>query len=280
MSNYKFRKGLLKGLLYSAVIFFLAVCILPFVEALLSSLRPNVELFSRSTHIFLPTSISLYHYKELLVDTRFLMYYMNTTIVTIGTMALVIPISALAAYSLTRFKFFGRDLYARSILLTYMLPPILLFLPLHAVLTRLGLVDSRAGLIFAYTSFCLPLSIWLLRAFFMGIPISLEEAAMVDGASRLYAFFRIVLPQVISGIVAVSVFVCVVCWNEYIYALVLTSTDEMRTLPVGMANFIRMYTVDWGMIMASVVLASLPLVILYIFIQAHLLKGFTGGIKG
>ncbi len=161
-----------------------------------------------------------------------------------------------------------------------MLPPILLFLPLHAVLTTLGLVNSRAGLIFAYASFCLPFAIWLLRAFFMGIPVDLEEAAMVDGATRLSAFFRIVLPQAVSGLVAVSVFVCVVCWNEYLYAVVLTASDDMRTLPVGLATFIRVYTIDWGMVMASVVLTSVPLVVLYIFVQRHLLLGFSGAVKG
>lgn len=103
---------------------------------------------------------------------------------------------------------------------------------------------------------------------------------MVDGATRLSAFFRIVLPQAVSGVVAVSVFVCVVCWNEYLYALVLTSSDEMRTLPVGLATFIRLYTIDWGMVMASVVLTSVPLVVLYVFVQRHLLKGFAGAVKG
>lgn len=280
MRSYKLRKGLRRGLLYGGVIFFILVSIFPLVEALLSSLKPPAELFKRSPHMFLPASVTLLHYKELLGGTRFLVYYLNTTIVTMGTLALVIPISALAAYSLTRFEFPGRELYRRLILFTYMLPPILLFLPLHAVLTRLGLVNTRAGLIFAYTSFCLPFAMWLLRAFFVGIPISLEEAAMVDGATRLSAFFRIVLPQVISGVVAVSVFVCVVCWNEYLYALVLTSSAEMSTLPLGLANFIRMYTIDWGMVMASVVLTSVPMVILYIFVQRHMLKGFAGAVKG
>jgi len=114
----------------------------------------------------------------------------------------------------------------------------------------------------------------------MGIPVDLEEAAMVDGATRLSAFFRIVLPQAVSGLVAVSVFVCVVCWNEYLYAVVLTASDDMRTLPVGLATFIRVYTIDWGMVMASVVLTSVPLVVLYIFVQRHLLLGFSGAVKG
>lgn len=280
MSRYKFGKGLRRGLLYISVILFVVVSIFPFVEALLSSLKPPAELFSRSPHMFLPASISLIHYKELLWGTRFLTYYLNTIIVTMGTLALVISVSTLAAYGLTRFRFPGRNLYARLILFTYMLPPILLFLPLHAIMSKLGLVNTRAGLILAYTSFCLPFSMWLLRAFFAGIPLSLEEAAMVDGATRLSAFFRIVLPQVVSGIVAVSVFVSVVSWNEYIYALVLTSGAEMATLSVGIANFVRFYSVDWGMIMASVVLASLPLMVLYVFVQRHLLKGFTGGVKG
>lgn len=266
--------------MWTGVVFFVIVSIFPLVEALLSSLKPPSQLFSRSSSIFLPSSVTLLHYKELLGGTRFLTYYFNTTVVTFVTLALVIPISALAAYSLTRFEFPGRDLYRRLILFTYMLPPILLFLPLHAVLTRLGLVNSRAGLIFAYTSFCLPFGMWLLRAFFVGVPVSLEEAAMVDGATRLSAFFRIVLPQVVSGVVAVSVFVCVVCWNEYLYALVLTSSAEMKTLPVGLATFIRMYTIDWGMVMASVVLTSAPLVVLYMFVQRHLLKGFAGAVKG
>lgn len=280
MRSYRTRKDVRKVLMWTGVVFFVIVSIFPLVEALLSSLKPPSQLFSRSSSIFLPSSVTLLHYRELLGGTRFLTYYFNTTVVTFFTLALVIPISALAAYGLTRFEFPGRDLYRRLILFTYMLPPILLFLPLHAVLTRLGLVNSRAGLIFAYTSFCLPFGMWLLRAFFVGVPVSLEEAAMVDGATRLSAFFRIVLPQVVSGVVAVSVFVCVVCWNEYLYALVLTSSAEMKTLPVGLATFIRMYTIDWGMVMASVVLTSAPLVVLYMFVQRHLLKGFAGAVKG
>jgi multiple sugar transport system permease protein len=281
MTSYKVRKTVRNSLLWVGVMFFVAVSIFPLIEAFLSSLKPPAQLFSRSPHMFIPSSVTLGHYWELLGDTKFLIYYFNTTFVTLVTLALVIPISALAAYGLTRFAFPGRDLYRRLILFTYMLPPILLFLPLHAVLTTLGLVNSRAGLVFAYTSFCLPFAIWLLRAFFMGIPVALEEAAMVDGATRLFAFFRIVLPQAVSGIVAVSVFVIVVCWNEYLYALVLTSSDEMRTLPVGLATFIRLYTIDWGKVMASVVLTSVPLVVLYVFVQQHLLKGFAGGaVKG
>jgi multiple sugar transport system permease protein len=280
MTRYKVRKTVRTILVAVGVMFFVAVSIFPLLEAFLSSLKPPAQLFSRSPNMFLPSSVTLLHYQDLLGGTKFLIYYFNTTFVTLVTLALVIPISALAAYGLTRFAFPGRDLYRRLILLTYMLPPILLFLPLHAVLTALGLVNSRAGLIFAYTSFCLPFAIWLMRAFFMGIPVSLEEAAMVDGATRLSAFFRIVLPQAVSGLVAVSVFVCVVCWNEYLYALVLTSSDEMRTIPVGLATFIRVYTIDWGMVMASVVLTSVPLVILYIFVQQHLLKGFAGAVKG
>ena len=280
MTNYNVRKTVRNSLLGVGVMFFVAVSIFPLIEAFLSSLKPPTQLFSRSPNMFLPSSVTLQHYQELFEVTRFLTYYFNTIFVTLVTLALVIPISALAAYGLTRFAFPGRDLYRRLILFTYMLPPILLFLPLHSVLTTLGLVNSRAGLIFAYASFCLPFAIWLLRAFFMGIPVDLEEAAMVDGATRLSAFFRIVLPQAVSGLVAVSVFVCVVCWNEYLYAVVLTSSDDMRTLPVGLATFIRVYTIDWGMVMASVVLTSVPLVVLYIFVQRHLLLGFSGAVKG
>ncbi len=284
MIRHKIVKGSQRALLYGGVAFFVLICSFPLIEAFLSSLKPDEELLSRSSHVikmFLPTSISLSHYKKLLFHTRFLVYYKNTIIVTVITVGLVIFISALAAYGLTRFKFLGRELYVRLILFTYMLPPILLFLPLHAILSQLGLTNSHAGLIYAYTSFCLPFSIWLLRAYFKGIPIALEEAAMIDGANRMTAFFRIVLPQAIPGMIAVSVFACVVCWNDYIYAMTLTTSDEMRTLSVGLAGFVTTYSIDWGTVMASVILATLPLLVLYIFVSKHLLKGFGGGgIKG
>jgi ABC-type glycerol-3-phosphate transport system permease component len=202
----------------------------------------------------------------------------NSAIVAAGTTVAVISIGLLGAYSLSRFRFPGRRLMGRVILLTYLLPSVVLFLPLYLMLSKLGLVNSLLGLVIAYSTFALPVALWLLKAFIDSIPLELEMAAMVDGASRVGCFFDVVLPQALPGIISTALFTFILAWNEYLYALVLLSRDSVKTLPPGVMTMLTSaFNIEWSLLMAASVLMSLPLIASFAFLQCHLTRGFGAG---
>ncbi|WP_439544917.1 carbohydrate ABC transporter permease [Sandarakinorhabdus sp.] len=253
----------------------------PLVWMLLTSIKPAVELFSR-TPKWLPEAVTFEHYTRVLTDTPFLKYFGNSMILAISTTVLVILISVLGAYSLVRFKYRGRETLATLVLFTYLLPSVVLISPLYLMLVNLGLANTLASLVAAYMTFALPYALWLLRSFMAGIPEDLESAAMVDGASRMGAFIDVVLPQALPGIISTALFTFILAWNEYLYALVLVNSDEARPLTTGVMNMlISAFNIEWSLLMAASVMMSVPLVILFAFFQRYLTSGFgAGGVKG
>jgi multiple sugar transport system permease protein len=171
---------------------------------------------------------------------------------------------------------------ARAVLFTYLLPHVVIVIPLYLLVAKLGIINTPFSLIFTYTAFALPFGLWLLRSFMSAIPPDLESAALVDGASRMEAFFDIILPLALPGILTTALFTFILAWNEYLYALVMVSKDLNKTLPVGVISLLTTgFDVDWSLLMAASVLMSLPLVILFGVLQKHLTRGFgTGGVKG
>jgi ABC-type glycerol-3-phosphate transport system permease component len=181
---------------------------------------------------------------------------------------------------LTRFRFRGRETIAGLILFTYMFAPIMIIIPFYVAMRFLALTNTHLGLILAYTAFCLPFSLWLLRTFFQSIPLEIEEAARIDG-SRLQAVIYVVLPLALPGVIATGTFTFILAWNDYIFARVLLSADEMKTLPVGIADLYNASVVDWGMIMAAGLLVIAPVAAVFVFIQKFLAVGWgSGGVKG
>jgi multiple sugar transport system permease protein len=270
-----------KSLVSLAVWLVVLIVVFPLIWMVLTSVKPQSELF-RIPATFWPTRITFEHYQTLLNETPFLKYLRNSIILSTSTTFLVIVVAVLGAFSLTRFAYRGRERIALLVLTTYLLPSVVLVLPLYLMMVRVGIANSLFSLVVAYTTFALPYALWLLRSFMSSMPEELEWAALVDGASRLGAFFDVILPQAIPGIISTALFTFIVTWNEYFYALILVNTDEARPLTTGVITMlVTSFNIEWSLLMAAAVAMSLPLIIIFVFLQGYLVKGFaTAGVKG
>ena len=211
----------------------------------------------------------------------FLTYFWNSIFVAGCATLLTIVVATLAAYGITRFRFRGRETIAGTMLFTYMFAPIMIVVPFYILMRGAGLTNSHLGLILAYTTFSLPFSMWMLRSFFQSIPLELEEAAMIDGASRPKAVRLIIVPLALPGVIAVSIFTFIVAWNDYLFARVLIGTDNLKTLPVGIQDLYESTITDWGMVMAAGVMITIPALLFFLAVQRYLIAGWgTGGVKG
>ena len=253
----------------------------PLVWMILTSVKPQFELF-RIPPTILPQEVTFEHYHRVLVETPFLKYFRNSVILSIGTTVVVVLIGTLGAHSLVRFAYPGRERIAQLVLFTYLLPSVVLIIPLYLLMVWLGIANTLFSLMLAYTTFALPFALWLLRSFMQGIPQDLEAAALVDGASRMEAFVDVILPQAVPGIISTSLFTFILAWNEYLYALVLVNTDEARPLTTGVMNMlITAFNIEWSLLMAASVMMSLPVIVVFALLQKHLTRGFgAGGVKG
>lgn len=253
----------------------------PLFWMVVTSLKPSFELFRRPPTM-LPETVTFEHYWRLLTETPFLLYFRNSVFLASSTTAVVIVIGTLGAYSLVRFRYRGRESLAFLVLFTYLLPSVVLIIPLYLFMVKLGLSNTILSLVIAYTTFALPYALWLLRSFMAGIPEDLESAALVDGASRLGAFVDVILPQLLPGIISTALFTFILAWNEYLYALVLVNSDSARPLTTGvMTMLISAFNIEWSLLMAASVMMSLPLIVAFAFLQSYLTRGFgAGAVKG
>jgi multiple sugar transport system permease protein len=245
----------------------------------LTSLKTDRELYDRAANpLIIKQGPTLQHYTKLLWETGFLTWTKNSVMITLlATMASVV-IGTIAAYALARLKFFGVSTFGTGIFVTYLVPTSLLFLPLAQVVHWLGLADSKWALIVTYPTFLVPFCTWLLMGYFRTVPKEVEESAMVDGATRVQALWRIVLPIAIPGLVCAVLFAFTLSWNEFIYALTFTSSSEEITASVGVTQeLIRGDVYFWGGLMAGAVLGSVPIVILYVFFLDYYVSGYTAG---
>lgn len=273
----KFRSLLFNLFTWSLV---LAVAF-PLFWMVVTSLKPSFELFRRPPTM-LPETATFEHYWRLLTETPFLIYFRNSVLLATSTTVVVITIATLGAYSLVRFSYRGRESLAFLVLFTYLLPSVVLIIPLYLFLVELGLSNTLFSLVIAYTTFALPYALWLLRSFMAGIPEDLESAALVDGATRIGAFKDVILPQLLPGIISTALFTFILSWNEYLYALVLVNSDAARPLTTGvMTMLISAFNIEWSLLMAASVMMSLPLIVVFAFLQSYLTRGFgAGGVKG
>ncbi len=278
MAARSFLRALLRNLFAWAVVLLIAS---PLAWMLLTSLKPQSELFAMPP-VLLPDDVTFEHYRRLLTETPFLTYLKNSTLLAAGTTALVIVVATLGAHSLVRFSYPGRERLAKLVLFTYLLPSVVLVLPLYFVMVAAGLVNTLFSLVIAYTTFALPYALWLLRSFMAAIPDDLEAAALVDGASRMQAFVDVILPQALPGIISTALFTAILAWNEYLFALVLVNSDEVRPLTTGVMNMlITSFNIEWSLLMAASVMMSVPLLVVFVFLQKYLTRGFgAGAVKG
>jgi multiple sugar transport system permease protein len=221
------------------------------------------------------------NYRELIEEKDFLTNIKNSLIVAGSVTIVSLLVSSFAAYSIVRFKYRFKGLIGRLILFAYLTPVSLLFIPLSIIVARLHLGNSLLGLVVVYLTFSIPLSTWLLSGYFRGVPAELEEQAMVDGSGRLGALFRILIPLSAPGLVAVAIFTFTGAWNELLLALIFITSENKRTVPLGLNYLITGDVFLWGPIMAGAVLSSLPVIILYFLAQRFMVAGMTSGsVKG
>ncbi len=266
--------------LYAAGAALLIIGAFPLAWMLSTSLKPSGEIFATPPSL-VPLRPTIDNFSRLMAETNFLLFFKNSVAVSLATVLLTLTVAALGAYGLTRFTFTGRDKVAGLILLTYMFAPIMIIIPFYILVKQLGLANTRLALVLSYTTFCLPFCLWLLRAFFQSIPLELEEAALVDGAHRGKAVWYVVLPLALPGLIAAAIFTFILAWNDFLFALVLITSEELKTLPVGVNDLFNATIVDWGMIMAAGVMITVPTVAFFVAIQRYLIQGWgAGGVKG
>lgn len=252
----------------------------PLLWMISTSLKPPRELLAWPPS-FLPKQPTLQNFVLLFQESNFLLYLKNSLICTLTATVIAILIASAGAYSLTRYRYRGREKFATLILLAYMFPPVVLIIPFFVWMQSLGLIDSYLSLIMSYVALSLPFAVWLLRAFFQSIPLEIEEAALIDGADRLRAVIYVIFPLALPGVIATSIFTFIVSWNDYLFALVLMTEDEMRTLPVGLGELLNRAFIDWGVIMAAAMLITIPALLFFITTQNFLIKGWgAGAVKG
>lgn len=265
---------------YGLALVLLTFVAFPLYWMTLTSLKPQTEVF-RVPPTFLPATWTLEHYVSLFRLTDFGLLFMNSLKVCLLSTAFALGVGILGAYSLARFRGRGKEAYGRLVLLAYMFPGALLVIPLLLLFRELGLTNGHFGLSLAYLTFSLPFVMWVMRDFFASVPIDLEEAALIDGATRLGALWDVVLPQAVPGIIATGIFAFLFAWNEYLFALVLISDESLRTLPPGMMRFVSTTDTNWGLIMAASTLATLPMALAFGLVQRYLVTGMgAGGVKG
>jgi len=262
-----------------ALVPFLVFALFPFYHMALTSLKQDRELYDRhAVPLLIRQAPTLEHYAKLLWDTPFFTWMKNSLLVTLLSTTLSLVIGTVAAYALARLKFFAVGSFGTAIFVTYLVPTSLLFLPLAQVVNWLGLADSKWALVVTYPTFLVPFCTWLLMGYFRTVPKEVEECALVDGATRIQALLRIVLPIAVPGLVCAALFAFTLSWNEFIYALTFTSSSEEITASVGITSaLIRGDIYFWGSLMAGAVLGSVPIVILYVFFLDYYVSGLTAG---
>jgi multiple sugar transport system permease protein len=228
-----------------------------------------------------PSGITFQHYVELLVGGEFWRFALNSVVLTLAVTVASVVVSVTAGYAMARYRFRGSVALPLVMLYGQMFPPVLLLIPFYIQLRTFGWLDSLWGLVPVYMSYMLPLCVWLMRGFFAQVPMSLEDAARLDGCTRWQAFWRVILPMALPGIVAVATWVMIHTWNEYLYASTFIMSQENRTLPLSLSALIGQYMTDWGMLMAGGVITALPIVLVFFLLQKSLVSGIGGGaVKG
>jgi len=279
-TNYAKNKKIKRVLKLCLLTIFVMGILFPIYWIFLVSAIPSKNLLSQTLAWLIPKGLTLEYYKSLLDTTNYERFYFNSIVVSTITTVLTLIIAALGGYSLGRLKFKGKKVIGRLILFTYVVPPVLLLIPLFQLIVKFHLQNNFVGLIISYMTFALPFCLWMLRGFFSSLPEGIEEAAMIDGTSVFGAFYRIVLPLTTPGLVASAMFTFMLCWNEFLFAMVFINDDVYRTIPVGVVSrFVTttMVPSDWSKIMAASMMAAIPVYLLFIFLQKYLVQGLAAG---
>ena len=273
MRAFAWLRALLTGLLALLVIG-------PFYWILASSFKSAPEVI-RVPPTFFPTSFTLEHYQALFASTDYPRYLLNSLSVAVATIAISLPLSLLAAYAIYRIKFPGRAWFFRLLIGAYIFPGILLIIPIYNLAGNVGLINNLLALVIVNVTFTAPFCVWLLRAFLEGIPVEIEEAAALDGASIWQALTRLIIPLGAPGLATAAIYTFITSWTEFPFASALILDDANRTLPVGLAAIIGQYQIDWGLLAAGAVVMALPVVLLFAFVGRYFVESLSAGaLKG
>lgn len=269
-----------KAALYLVVLLLVVIALFPLIWAIFGSLKESQEMYNFPYTLF-PKAATLNNYQVLFNLSNFFGSFTNTLLTSVAATALSLAVACLAGYSLTRFVYPGSRLLKRLILDTYMIPSILLILPIYSILTKLGLRDNLIAYTVMVTSTTLPFCVWLMTSYFAGVSASFEEAAMIDGCDRFKAFYTVVLPQLTPAIIATGIQAFILVWNDLMYAKILLSSEENRTLSLVISSmFAQEQVYPWGVILAGTVVATVPVLLMFIFGVDKLIGGWSeGGVK-
>ena len=274
MTNKKEKAGNVFCHIYLIILSVIAV--FPLIWVLLCSVKSSVELTSNPTR-FLPKQFTLENFTHVIQDLEFAKNIGNSLFIAIITTCIAIVISSMAAYGIVRFFPRVGSIMSKVLVATYMFPPILLAIPYSMVMAKLGLVNTRVGLIIVYLSFSVPYAVWMLVGFFKTVPLGIEEAARVDGANKFQTYIQIVLPLVMPGIVATAIYTFINAWNEFLYSLILINSTDKMTVSVALKSLQGAEILNWGDMMAASALVVIPSVIFFMFIQNKIAGGMTEG---
>jgi multiple sugar transport system permease protein len=272
----KNRERLINAVSYGLLMVAIIIVFLPLAWMLTVSVRPNLEVMKMPPD-WIPQVFTLEGYAKIFSNPRYLVVFLNTTIVSLTVTAISLFLGAMAAYALARFKFAGQRTVLMFLITTQMFPLVLLCIPYFRIFITLGLYDTRTSLVIVYLTFTLPFCILMLRSYFMNIPRDIEEAAMVDGCTRLGAVFRTLVPMSYPAFIGAGLYTFLLAWNEFLFAVVLIESWENRVLTMAIYSLMAEFVTDWNAMMAFSVLASLPLVVAFVFLQRFMVQGMTAG---
>lgn len=261
---------------YLSLLVLTSIVLLPIAWMVSISLRHNTEVFSMPLR-WIPENINLDAFRAVLQNPDMTRLFINSYVIAIAVTFLCLLFAALAGYGFSRFQFKGKKTMLLYILLTQMFPMVLLSIPYFLLITRAGMYNTYGALILAYTSFALPFSIIMIRDFISTIPRELDEAAKMDGCGPLKTFFYIIIPPSLPGLIATGVYTFILAWNEFLFAVVLTNTIDARPLTIGIGTLIGEYSTEWNQLMALSFMASVPLILVFLFLQKYFLQGLTAG---
>ena len=264
------RRGVLLLLLAGATLYSL----FPMYWMVISGLRAESKLFEP---LLTPGPYSIQSYMTIFSLTDFPTYYINSILVAVGTTLLTIVVVTPMAYALVRGRLPGSMLIVRAMLFAYMFPAILLAIPIYIFLVKIGLDDTHLSLILTHCTFTMPLGVWLMWGFFKNFPFEVEESAFIDGCSRLQAVYRIIMPITLPGVLTVVLFSFILSWSDFVFSLILITSDELKTLPYGLASIDDAYDANWGELMAGSTMICLPLLLLFAFLSKYFIRGLSMG---
>ena len=263
-------------IVYAGLFFFYAFLLLPIVWLVLSSFR-NTDSIQSGRLFPYPSELTVTNYVEAFRIANLTTFLVNSFIIAITVMLLVVFIASLGAYALSRFRLRGRNIFMMLALTPQFFPYVLILIPFYVLMSNIGLVDSHLGLILTHTSITLPFALWMLTGYFSAIPRDLDQAALIDGCSRLGVLFRIIYPIAIPGMVVAGFFAFVVSWGDYLFVSILSQSPETQTLPIGLQTFMSSLQVRWGLITAGTVIAIVPTIVFFAIVQRRLVAGLTAG---